>query len=134
MSHARPSTIATALLIASILGASLAGCGGQTSSTTTAPGVVGPGDPVAGAPIYSGFCAPCHGMALQGIGGLGAPLLPNEYVATTSEVDLAAFLTAGLPADDPSNSQGIAMPPRAGNPTLTDQDMRNVAAYIKAQQ
>jgi cytochrome c553 len=26
------------------------------------------------------------------------------------------------------------MPPRGGNPTLSDQDMRNVAAYIKAQQ
>jgi disulfide bond formation protein DsbB len=126
--------VATALIGAVLVVMSVAGCGGQASPTTTDPGAVGPGDPVAGAPIYSGTCAPCHGMALQGIGGLGAQLLPNEYVATTNEADLAAFLAVGLAADDPANTQGIAMPPRGGNPTLSDQDLRNVAAYIKAQQ
>ena len=95
---------------------------------------VGPGDPVQGASVYSGTCSACHGNSFEGVEGLGKALVPNEFVATQTEEELAAFLAVGRAADDPLNETGVDMPARGGNPSLTDQDLRNVAAYLQAQQ
>ena len=113
----------------------VAACGGGSGSETTQPsGSAGAGDPVAGAPVYQGTCATCHGGDLQGIEGLGKGLAPNDFVATNSEEQLAAFIAIGRPAGDPANMTGVDMPPKGGNPSLSDQDLRNVSAYLKAQQ
>ena len=95
---------------------------------------VEPGDPVQGATVYASTCAACHGASFEGIDGLGKALVPNEFVAEQSEEDLAFFLAVGRPADDPANDTGVDMPPRGGNPSLSDQDLRNVSAYLQAQQ
>lgn len=124
----RRSTI-TAALLALALTACVA-----ADPPTQPSGPTGPGDLVAGAAVYSGSCAACHRMDLQGIDGLGNRLAPNAFVAVNSEEDLAAFIAVGRPADDPDNTQGIDMPARGGNPSLSDQDLRDVAAYLKAQQ
>ena len=111
-----------------------AACGGGDESSDTTSGPAGPGDAVAGAAVYSGTCAACHGPDLQGIDGLGKQLVPNEFVATNTEDELVAFLLVGRAADDPLNTQGVEMPARGGNPSLTDQDLHDVAAYLQAQQ
>ena len=97
-------------------------------------GETGPGDPVRGAVVYRSSCATCHARDLQGIDGLGGALAPNTFVAEMTEEEIAAFLAIGRSADDPDNMVGMAMPARGGNPSLTDQDLRDVAAYLKAQQ
>ena len=113
----------------------VAACGGSSGSDTTQPaGEAGAGDPVAGATVYKGTCATCHGGDLQGIEGLGKGLAPNEFVASMSEEEVAAFLAVGRPASDPANMTGVDMPPKGGNPSLTEQDLRDVSAYLKAQQ
>lgn len=126
-----------AILIA-VLALVLAACGGDDGGgddgATTTPGAVGVGDPVAGASVFSGTCAACHGTDLAGIDGLGKPLAPSEFVAANSEEELVAFLKVGRPASDPLNTQGVDMPPKGGNPSLTDDDLADVAAYLKAQQ
>lgn len=121
-------------LLALVLAACGGGEGGDGGSTTTTPGAVGAGDPVAGASVYSGTCASCHAPDLSGIDGLGKPLAPSDFVASNSEEELVAFLKVGRPAGDPLNTQGVDMPPKGGNPSLTDQDLANVSAYLKAQQ
>jgi mono/diheme cytochrome c family protein len=117
----------------------LSACGGvdegsDGGSATTTPGGVVAGDPVNGASVYAGSCASCHARDLSGVDGLGMPLAPNAFVESNSEADLIAFLVVGRRADDPLNSQGIDMQPRGGNPSLTDQDLADVSAYLKASQ
>lgn len=125
------------IMLAAALTLVAAACGGGDGGdeTTTAPsGDAGSGNAVAGASVYSGTCAACHGPDLAGIDGLGKPLAPSEFVAANSEDELVAFIKVGRPAGDPENTQGVDMPPKGGNPALSDQDLQDVAAYLKAQQ
>ena len=127
--------VRTMVLLVVAVGLVAAACGGSSTSDTTAPaGPVGPGDPVVGATVYQGNCASCHGGDLAGIDGLGKVLAPSEFVTSMTEEELAAFIAVGRAADDPDNMQGVAMPARGGNPNLTDQELRDVSAYLKAQQ
>lgn len=126
-------TRGTAVLIGAVLALVLTACGGGTQPTTTSGELV-PGNPVAGAAVYSGTCATCHAPDLSGIDGLGNPLVDSEFIASLSEDELAAYIAVGRPSNDPANTTGISMPARGGNPTLSDQDLLDVAAYLKAQQ
>lgn len=125
-------------VLIAVLALALAACGGGASDTESDSGsggeAVGPGDAVKGATVYQGTCSACHGPDLAGIDGLGKPLAPSEWVAARSEEEIAAFIAIGRPASDPENTQGVDMPPRGGNPSLTDQDLRDVSAYLLAQQ
>lgn len=92
------------------------------------------GDPLAGAPVYRGVCATCHGIDLDGVEGLGGPLVPSAFIATRSDDELVAFIIEGRPIGHPDNITGVAMFPRGGNPALSDQDIADIVAYIKARQ
>jgi len=41
------------------------------------------------------------------------------------------FLREGRRANHPENTTGIDMPPRGGNPSLTDQDLADITAYLR---
>jgi mono/diheme cytochrome c family protein len=123
-------------VIAIALAVAMSACGGgsdQTQPTNAPP--TGPlvGDPAAGIDVYKGTCIACHGPDLGEVDGLGKPLAPNVFVAENSEAELVAFIFVGRPVNDPDNTHGVAMPPRGGNPSLTDQAIHDVAAYLKAQ-
>ena len=124
------------LILVAALALALAACGGGSgdgSSDNTGTVAPGAGDPVAGAEIYKGTCSACHGGDLNGMEGLGKPLAPSDFVASNSEEELAAFIAVGRPTSDPANTQGVDMPPKGGNPSLDDQDLLDVAAYLEAQ-
>lgn len=125
------------ITLVAVLALALAACGGGSSgsdgSDATAPPSSGAGDAVAGADIYKGTCTACHGPDLAGIEGLGLPLAPSEFVSSQSEADLAEFIAQGRPTSDPDSTTGVDMPPKGGNPSLGDQDLLDVAAYIQAQ-
>ena len=125
------------VILAAILALALAACGGGSSdgggSDTTAPPSGATGDALAGADIYKSTCTACHGGDLAGIDGLGLPLAPSDFVSSQSEEDLAAFIAKGRSTSDPDSSSGVDMPPKGGNPSLDDQDLADVAAYLKAQ-
>ena len=132
-------TLKRLAILAAVLALVLAACGGGSDSSGESGGGGGAveveaGDPVNGATVYKSTCAACHGPDLQGVDGLGKGLVPNEFVATSTEEELANFINIGRPAGDPANMTGVDMPPRGGNPSLTDQDIRDVSAYLKAQQ
>ena len=123
------------IILVAGLSLALAACGGTSSGatdTTDAPAVEA-GDPAAGIDVYKSTCRNCHGADLQGVAGLGRPLAPSLFVVENTEDELAAFIAIGRPADVPDNTQGVAMPPKGGNPSLSAQDLLNVAAYLKAQ-
>jgi mono/diheme cytochrome c family protein len=102
--------------------------GGETPGTTLLPP---PGDAVAGLAVFNGTCITCHGPGGVGVAGLGKPLTTSEFAAGLTDAALLAFLDAGRPADDPLNTTGIAMPPRGGNPALTDADLMDVIAFVR---
>ena len=99
------------------------------SSESTSPPPQG--DPVAGDQIFSSTCSACHGPSAEGLTGLGPALVNSSFVSSLSDQELVTFLEVGRPADHPDNTTGIAMPPKGGNPSLSDDDLRDVVAYLR---
>ncbi len=126
---------AFALVLAACGGGSSDSNGGSDTTTSAANGDGGGGgDPVNGAAVYSGTCSACHGADLKGIDGLGKELAPSAFVESKSEDELTAFILVGRPTSDPENTTGVDMAPKGGNPSLTEKDIHDVAAYLLAQQ
>jgi disulfide bond formation protein DsbB len=90
-----------------------------------------PGDPNRGATLYAQNCTSCHGVNLEGT--IGPALNPIEGLPKVSNpLDpnfLIGIITSGRQpqAGDPRQTP---MPAKGGNPNLTDQDVRDLAAYI----
>lgn len=115
-------TVLTGILI-------LTACGGGAS---TPAGPVG--DPTAGKTAYDKTCIACHGADLKGMTGLGKDLTISEFVKSQTDTEMVEFLKVGRPASDPANTQGVDMPPRGGNPALTDEDLLDIVAYVRSMQ
>lgn len=77
-------------------------------------------------------CGACHGQDGLGLPNLGKPLVDSEFVDSTTDKDLVTFIKTGRPIWDPLNTTGIDMPAKGGNPTLTDEDMFAIVAYIRS--
>ncbi len=86
----------------------------------------------AGENVYQSVCSACHGFNAKGIPGLGKPLIDSPFVDGLSDDGLLAFVQQGRQVTDPLNTTGVMMPPRGGNPGLTDDDLRHVIAYIRS--
>ncbi len=129
-----------------LLAALLAACGGgktaePTPAPTTAPTAAPSpapaqgglqGDAEQGKQIFVSSCAACHGPEGQGVQGLGKDMQHSEFVAELSDEELLAFIKQGRPISDPLNTTGIDMPPKGGNPALTDAQLGNIIAYIRS--
>lgn len=117
-----------------LLGLLLVGFG--ACAETSAPGTGGTlpvdADPLeVGAQVYERTCQACHGADGSGIEGFARPLSEAQLTTEMNDVEMVAFIIEGLGVDHPSNTTGVAMPPRGGNPTLTDADMAAVVAYMR---
>jgi disulfide bond formation protein DsbB len=55
----------------------------------------------------------------------------SEFVRTQSDDALVEFIKVGRQPDDPANTTGIAMPPKGGNPAITDGDLYNIVAWLR---
>ena len=135
--------MATMLLI---LALTLAACGGgsqqssQSSSgsntqasqpeATQAPA----GDPAAGQEKFELTCSACHGKSGEGVPGLGKDMTVSEFIAGKTDTELVEFIKVGRDPSDPLNTTGVAMPPKGGNPSLTDDNLQNIISYIRSLQ
>jgi disulfide bond formation protein DsbB len=130
------------MTLSGLAGMTLSGCGNQSTPTTEAsapppttptPAAVAPGagDPVLGLKVYEGTCVACHGTAGVGIMNLGKPLA-NSPMLNLSDKELVAFIVKGRDGSDKENTTGTAMPPKGGNPALTEKDLLNVVAYMRS--
>jgi disulfide bond formation protein DsbB len=117
------------LLVLAVL--TLAACGPKTPPPPP-PTPTPAGDAVAGKTSFDSTCISCHGPDAKGLPNLGKDLTVSEFVKTKSDADLVAFLLVGRPASDPANTIGVDMPPRGGNPALTDKDLLNIVAYLRS--
>ena len=123
------------IAIFAVLAMVLVACGGGDGGDDGGSGNGGSsglvGDAAAGEDIYSGTCAACHGPDGHGVEGLGKDLHNNEFVAGLNDDEFVDFLEAGRPAGDPLNDTGVDMPPKGGNPSLSEQDLYDVTAYVR---
>lgn len=85
-----------------------------------------------GRKLFRATCATCHGLEAQGIPQLGKDLRRNEFVRDRDVNELVTFFAEGRPASHPDNERRVDMPPKGGNPALTDEDLGKIAAYVKS--
>ncbi|MBE7551264.1 MAG: cytochrome c [Anaerolineales bacterium] len=121
---------------------SLTACGGgserlsQSGENNTgvvqaaeAPATVG--DSAAGQKLFASTCSACHGPAGEGLPGLGKDMTTSEFIAGKSDDELVAFIKVGRDPSDPLNTTGVAMPPKGGNPALSEEDLYHLVAYMR---
>lgn len=120
----------------------LIGCGGGSPSASTGGDTavkprdqvaaeVHTGDAAKGETVYQQACLACHGADAKGIPNLGKDLTASEFVKGNSDTELLAFVKTGRPVSDPNNTTGIDMPPKGGNPALTDEQITDIIAFIR---
>lgn len=127
----RPATVAGAPTVEATVEATA-----EATSDVTASGAItwnlDPQAVSAGDMVYHSLCMACHGFNGEGIQGLGKSLVGSEFVNSLSDEELTAFIIKGRDVSDPLNTTGIIMPPRGGNPALSDQDVAHSVAYIRS--
>ena len=118
------------LILAAIL---LAACGPSTPPPPTAT-PTSAGDIANGQQKFGSTCASCHGTDAKGMPSLGKDLTVSEFVKDKSDAEMVAFLLVGRPASDPLNTVGVDMPPKGGNPALTEKDLLDIVGYVRSLQ
>lgn len=128
------------ILLATILAGTLlflTACGGNSAQSTDSDNItaaearVTSGDPEAGEEKFNEVCIACHGPGGVGIEGLGKPFTTSDFLLAQSDEELLAFIKKGRPVGDPTNTTGVDMPPKGGNPALTDEQIMDIIAYIR---
>ena len=99
------------------------GCGGSAPSAEQV---------ASGRELYVTTCSVCHGPDAKGIAMLGKDLRGNEFVKSLGDAELVAFLAEGRPATHPLNERGVDMPPRGGNPSLSDEELGFIGDYLRS--
>lgn len=84
--------------------------------------------------LYVSSCAACHGQGAEGIDQLGLPLHTSGFVRGSSDKDLITFIKMGRPIWDANNTTGLDMPPKGGNPAITDDQLQSIVEYLRAVQ
>ena len=131
----RTKILLSAILLGVLL--LLSACGGESESGTDAGGEapetasVSSGDPDAGEEKFNEVCISCHGPGGEGIEGLGKPFTTSDFLLVQSDEELLAFIKKGRPVGDPTNTTGVDMPPKGGNPALTDEQIMDIIAYMR---
>ncbi len=119
------------LAIVFVLALPLAACGGGGGQPAPA---AARGDPVKGEQLFTVTCAACHGPKGEGVPGLGKDMTSSAFIASQTDDQLLEFIKKGRDTSDPANTTGVAMPPKGGNPALTDEQLRDIIAYIRTLQ
>ena len=133
--------ISLLILVLSILAACGGGAKEAPAATPAQPAATQPpaaaampmGDPAKGKEAFS-TCAGCHGPEGKGLPNLGKDMTTSTFIKGQTDEQLMAFVKTGRPASDPANTTGVDMPPKGGNPAITDQQIMDVIAYIRTLQ
>jgi disulfide bond formation protein DsbB len=116
------------LALAALLIAACGGGGGNASE----PAAVAKGDAAKGQELFSVSCVACHGPKGEGVTGLGKDMTTSQFIADQSDAQLLEFVKKGRDTSDPANTTGVAMPPKGGNPALTDEQLLDIIAFIRS--
>ena len=97
-------------------------------TTAAAPAAVTPAAITAGDSIFhkTGNCYACHGANAQGL--VGPNLTDAEWIHGDGSFDMIiATVIKGIAKE--ASKSGIIMPPKGGS-TITDDEVKQVAAYV----
>lgn len=132
----------TWILIAVLAMMVVAACGGddKKEEASEQPAAAAPaevaaapvGDAANGGKIYSTACVACHGPDAKGVTGLGKDLTTSTWVGEQSDVQLVEFIKRGRDVTDSLNTTGVAMPPKGGNPAMSEQEIADIVAYVRS--
>ena len=134
--------ITNLVLVLLVSTAMIAACGGGDEEPTpapapaveaeadTAPAYVG--DAEKGKVVYTATCSACHGPEGEGVEGLGKDMTTSEFIAGLSDSELLDFLNRGRDPGDPANTTGVLMPPKGGNPALSDEELLDSIAFMRS--
>ncbi len=101
------------------------GCGTTPPSENTSSSVT------RGKTLFTNNCSPCHGANARGVHGLGKDLSTSDFVKSQTDTQLLDFMQKGRLASDLASTTKVDMPPKGGNPALTDNDLQDIIAYIR---
>ncbi len=107
----------------------LAVCFGLAAAFLFQPGASTAGEFEQGRRIYFGACVACHGSD-------GAGAMPETPDLTVPDGPLSkpdAVLLRGIIEGAGGNPSSPLMPPKGGDPTLTEEDARHVLEFMRAE-
>lgn len=107
----------------------LAGCGGEASGGNSDNSNAGTA--LDGAPIFRRVCAACHGAAGKGMPNLGKDMTNSAFIKDSTDEELLKFVKVGRLPSDPLSDGKSSMPPKGGDPTLTDKQLMDVIAFMR---
>ncbi len=81
--------------------------------------------------VFAGTCSSCHGPDGAGLPNQGADLHEGGFVASKTDKELLTFLKLGRQSWDADSKMKLQMPPRGGNPVLTDEHLQDVVVYLR---
>lgn len=90
-----------------------------------------------GKALFAENCAKCHGFQGEGLSkefpikNVGPDLQKDKFLTRRTDAQLVAFIERGRVSDNSKDKRKIAMPLNGGNPALTDQDIRDIVAYLR---
>lgn len=119
------------LALAACGGGGGSGDGGETVAEVPQPTATSAGDAAAGKAQFDTVCIACHGPGGIGVEGLGKPFTTSEFLLSVNDQELLEFIKTGRPISHPDNTTGVDMPPKGGNPALTDEQLMDIIAYIR---
>jgi disulfide bond formation protein DsbB len=111
-----------------VLALFITSCGGEADEPAEP---VSTGDAAAGEPLFNSTCSACHGPDAKGMPNLGKDLTTSEFLKERSDAEMLDFVLIGRTAGDPLNDTGVDMPPRGGNPALSNDDIYDIIAYLR---
>jgi disulfide bond formation protein DsbB len=85
-----------------------------------------------GKKLFGQSCAACHGPEGKGLPNLGKDMTTSTFIKGLNDDELLAFIKKGRPSFDPANTTKVDMPPKGGNTALTDDQLKNIIAYIRS--
>jgi mono/diheme cytochrome c family protein len=96
---------------------------GPSAAAAVSPELIAQGDKIFHGP---GNCYACHGSNAEGL--VGPNLTDSEWIHSKGTLDdIVAQVIHGVPKEE--SKSGIPMPPRGGS-TISDDDVKAVAAYV----
>ena len=87
-----------------------------------------------GAKLYMQSCASCHGPRGHGMPHQGLTIRQSVHVSELTDLKMVEFLRVGRAADHPDSAMKLVMPAKGNNPNLTDVDLMDVVAHMRALQ
>ncbi|HMQ14496.1 MAG TPA: cytochrome c oxidase subunit 3 [Phycisphaerae bacterium] len=84
-----------------------------------------------GRELFRNTCASCHGLRGEGVQGQGKDMRGSEFIGRLDDAGLLAFVQRGRMPNESLNTTGRMMPPRGGNPFLTDESLLDIIAYVR---